>query len=339
MNPLKVLLRSAGSVLPLGFLLRTSYNTPILPYHHVVSDEDLPHIHNLYAYKNRKQFLSDLDWLLVNFKPIHPTDLASYVYEEKPLPEKSFLLSFDDGFREIYDIVAPLLLRKGVPAIFFINPAFIDNRELFYRCKLSLVIDQMKQHPDLRRKLAISLGCQDTNPEAVRRALLGIQYPERHKADEIGKLAGIDFSGFLEKKQPFLTTGQLKHLTSQGFTLGGHSLDHPNYRYLTPAEQVEQTLASCDFVKTFQPELSKFFAFPHEDRTVAQDYFRLIKKKEDGMVFLGTQNGKLELYNHVLHRFNAESPGIHMSKQVKTILLYKAILRLLKTEKVSRNTG
>ena len=44
------------------------------------------------------------------------------------LDRRCLHLTFDDGFRELHDVVAPILLRKGIPATFFVNSAFIDNK-------------------------------------------------------------------------------------------------------------------------------------------------------------------------------------------------------------------
>src|SRR4030081_1498703 len=145
MSIFKNVFLSTTTVFPISWLNRFSSIEVLLPYHHVVSDDYLPHIKGLYNYKNERQFIDDLDWLLRYRSPVHPDELLHCMIEKKPFPNNSFLLTFDDGFREVYESIAPILLKKGVPAIFFINPSFINNNELFYRCKLSLVIEKIKE--------------------------------------------------------------------------------------------------------------------------------------------------------------------------------------------------
>src|SRR5678815_4072273 len=106
MNLLKSIFRGVSSTLPAGPLHRLSGQTILLPYHHVVADEYLPHISGLYPYKNKNQFIADLDWLLARYQPLHPLAVAEAVFQQKPLPSKSFLLSFDDGYRSIYEAVS-----------------------------------------------------------------------------------------------------------------------------------------------------------------------------------------------------------------------------------------
>ncbi len=105
-----------GKLIPIKSLLKI--NTPVFqPFYHVVSNDKLPHILN-YNYRNTYQFEKELDFYLKYFKPVSLSELMT----GKKLPKKVFHLSFDDGLKECAEIIAPILLRKGVPATFFVNP-------------------------------------------------------------------------------------------------------------------------------------------------------------------------------------------------------------------------
>ena len=100
----------------------------IVPYHHTVSDVNLPHIRHLYAYKNEREFESDVAFFTKHFTPVSVDDLLNS--NGKTL-KRSFLLTFDDGCREVYDIILPILEKYNVKGVFFLNSAFLDNKELF----------------------------------------------------------------------------------------------------------------------------------------------------------------------------------------------------------------
>src|ERR1700754_2724866 len=133
MSQLKKNVYKAVSIAPLPLARRVGGIDVLLPYHHLVWDRPVRHIDPLYPYKNKQQFERDLDYLLKRFKPLDPSGLPAALAAGGPLPKGSFLLTFDDGLREVYEVAAPILLRKGVPAIFFLNPSYLDNRALFYR--------------------------------------------------------------------------------------------------------------------------------------------------------------------------------------------------------------
>ena len=123
-------------------------SVPVFPIYHMISDEDVSYVKHLYSYKNVKSFTADLDFFLKYYKPIDLTTLLISVKEKTELPKHSFLISFDDGFKELYDIVVPILKQKGIPATFFINKCFIDNKEMFYRNKASLLIEHFSKLTD-----------------------------------------------------------------------------------------------------------------------------------------------------------------------------------------------
>lgn len=135
--------------LPAAFWQKISGQKLIFPFYHLVSDNKVPHVNQLYPIKSVSQFTRDIDFLLARFNPISYSDLEEYVRRDS-LPEKpSFLLSFDDGLREFHDVAAPILLAKGVPAICFLNSGFIDNKDLMYRYKGSLLCNTLFENPKL----------------------------------------------------------------------------------------------------------------------------------------------------------------------------------------------
>src|ERR1035437_6536104 len=91
----------------------------IFPFYHSVSDEEILHLKHLYNVKTKKEFKKDIEFFLKYYQPIQVADLMKAIENERPV-KNCFLLSFDDGFRQVYDIVVPILKEKGIPAIFFL---------------------------------------------------------------------------------------------------------------------------------------------------------------------------------------------------------------------------
>jgi peptidoglycan/xylan/chitin deacetylase (PgdA/CDA1 family) len=340
MNLLKKIYYGCTDLVPLQLLTRSSPVTSLFPYHHVVSDERLPHIINLYPYKNVRQFSADLDFLMKNFQPISPADLVTFVNTHRKLPERKFLLTFDDGFREVSEVIAPILKRKGIPAIFFINPAFIDNKEMFYRNKISLILQAMedrKTDKGLFKQIAGILNQTSNEFSELKQALLKIRQSDKDKLDEIALLLDISFGDYLKTSRPWLTSEELADLAEQGFCLGGHSWDHPYYQSLTLEEQVRQTIDSCEFIKKYNKGETTF-SFPHSDESLPQQLFDRLNKPETGIDLLfGIQNQKNEISNKMIHRFNSERPQVGFSSQVKGMLAYMIIQKALNKQTIQRN--
>lgn len=327
MNILKSIYYNCSSALPLALLKKLSPSTCLLPYHHIVSDDDVLHIKYLYDYKNVSQFTNDLDILLKNFKPVSPDDLIDNIHRQKKLPANTFLLTFDDGFREVHDVIVPLLEAKGIPAIFFINPAFIDNKKLFYRSKASLLIHELlanKNNEGLLDDVAHVLNSSVKSADELIILIKKLKKEDEETMDILATEFSLSFDDYLKKQRPFLTSEQLISLSRKGFTIGAHSWDHPHYDELSLADQIAQTVTSCNYVKEKVNPAKTTFSFPYYDTDLPQQLFDALKKEDIDLLF-GIQNQKGELYNNVVHRFNAERPGVSFDNQLKGMLLYLAI--------------
>ena len=72
-----------SELVPVSILSEVTRKNLILPVYHLVSDEEVPHVKNLYKYKNIKGFTQDLEFLLKHYQPIDLTELVKIVRQEK----------------------------------------------------------------------------------------------------------------------------------------------------------------------------------------------------------------------------------------------------------------
>jgi hypothetical protein len=315
------------SSLNIQWLKKRSGLGVVSPFHHLVSDEPVPWIDKLYGYKNSRQFESDLDWLLRNFRPLSLEQAAEQARSGRPFAEKGFLICFDDGLRQVYETAAPILLRKGVPAAFFLNPAFVDNKSVFHNFKKSLILDRfdrMTTTPGLLKTAGEILGIEATTADQLRKAIVGVNYLNRQLFDGLAPLFDLDFENFRKEQKPFMDKGQIRQLIAQGFSVGAHSIDHPLYSLVPLAEQLRQTRESTDWVQEqFTPKY-KTFAFPHVDTGVSKAFFGELVNPESPELdlILGNTTAMLEPNPRVVHRFIGENPDIPIDRMVKTVLSY-----------------
>lgn len=239
-------------------LIKKSGIKIIFPFYHSVSDEDVVHIKHLYPSKNIISFINDLDFLLKYFIPLSIDDFLSKNYD----PDQNyFVLSFDDGLRKMFDVVRPILNKKSIPAIFFLNSAFVDNKDLFYRYKVSIIIDHLHDEK-IRNAVNKTLKSNTSDIKKITAQLLSLTYADQNIINEIGRETQIDFERYLKKVAPYMTAEEIKQLVSQGYSVGGHSHDHPLYQKISSEEQMEQTKKSMVFVEDNFPGQKKYFAFP-----------------------------------------------------------------------------
>ncbi len=303
----------------------------LLPYYHLVSDEEVPHVRHLYRYRNAAAFARDIDYFLTRHSPIGLGDLAAHVREGRPLPERAFLPTFDDGLREMNDVVAPILAAKGVRGVFFLNTSTLDNRELGLHQKISLILEEhewLETTFPLREARAL-LAAEGVDGADFPTALKSIPWRSRTAVDRIAALCGLDFGAYLRKTRPYLTTEQVRRMLAQGMEIGAHSVDHPRYAEIGLAEQIRQTESSLqELVERFSPSC-RAFAFPHSDAGVSPAFFRHIFERSGIDITFGTRGMIEDSQRGHFQRFSMEK----VSGPAGRILLHyraRACLRRLR---------
>lgn len=96
---------------------------PVLMYHNI---PQVVHDSLNSSHVQKDLFKKQLEVLLKNkYTPISFYDLYKYQQGEGGLPEKPFLVTFDDGYLDNYTEAFPILLDLKVPATMFVGTAFI----------------------------------------------------------------------------------------------------------------------------------------------------------------------------------------------------------------------
>lgn len=301
-------LHSISRYIPLSFLKFCSQQYFLPVFYHTISDQFLPHITHLYQVRDSQTFKTDLDYLLKHYTPIDLTTLLAHIYEGKPLPKAAFLLTFDDGLSECATVIAPILQQKGIPATFFINSDFIDNKALMFRYKASLLIELLKENTPAQQQLVQQqLSTHQLPFKGIKESLLAVRWPHQPVLDQLAQALDYSFEEFLRQKQPYMTTAQLQHLLQQGFDIGGHSQNHPTYNLLSLPEQLTQTTA-CQAALEQQLELSnKVFAFPFTDYGVSAAFFEEILGQAGFQLTFGGAGLKKEKIKGQIQRLGIET--------------------------------
>jgi peptidoglycan/xylan/chitin deacetylase (PgdA/CDA1 family) len=235
------------------------------PFYHAVSDRELPHLKHLYALRTAEQFEHDLDFMLKYFQPVK---MSEYLGGKMLVdPNRSpMVLSFDDGLLQCYETVIPILIRKGVPATFFVNNAFIDNRSMFFRFKVSLLVEHLKEATDAQKKRAAHLlHCE---VREIRSRLFGVSYVEREITDQVAGAWGYSFSEYMRKDPVYLTSMHIRKMIGEGFEFGSHGIDHPLFALLKRKTTIDHIRASVEDLKKRYSLDYRYFAFPFTDSGV-----------------------------------------------------------------------
>ncbi len=123
-----------------------------------------------------RQFENQLDALAKSATFFSASDIIDVINGKKVLPERAWVITYDDGLREQYDLAWSILQRKGIPGIFYINTGPIENQNIVTTHKIHL----------LRSKVAPDVLFKAVNESIVRHGIKA-EMPTAEKANSVYK--------------------------------------------------------------------------------------------------------------------------------------------------------
>jgi len=147
--------------------------------------------------------------------PISMRDWRESARTGRPLPDRAVLVTFDDGYRSVFEEARPILKRYGIPASMFVCSEPILRQELFWFDALAREAGESAVTELISRSAAGSTAARVT--------------PKSADADD--PLAPM-------------TIDQLKALADEGFEIGVHTASHAHLATTTEADQIAE-LGSC----------------------------------------------------------------------------------------------
>lgn len=305
------------------FLLYKSKISIFIAVYHSISDEVPLHLRYVYQPISKDVFISDLNFFIKHFKNTTIDFLLKSQQTKEYKKERFFILTFDDGLKEIYTTVYPILKEKNLNAIIFVNNAFIDNKDLFYRYKISLLINEIVENSKLRKKVKEILYANNLKSKKIINTLLKLNHNHLSIIDTAIKECEIDIKSYLNFYKPYLTSDQIKELVANGFYIGSHSYYHFNYNELSFEDRINDLKTSIQDIKTRFNQKYKLFAYPFTDYGLSVEWFNTIENLPDVDLTFGCAGLKNKVYSKHYQRIPMDKyKNINGETLIKLELLY-----------------
>lgn len=215
-------------------------------YHRIGKVGDLGFDRNSWS-ADADAFAEQLRFCKTHLDIIDPDDLP-YVRAAKR--GRHAIITFDDGYRDNYEVAFPILQREGVTATFFVSSGFIDSPKLPWWEEIAWMV-QASQHGEMELPAWFDVPVRFDKPyrEGAVHMLL-----KKYKA-----LPGSATTGFMEALAVAAGTGRsrvemsnglwmtwdmLRKMQSAGMTIGGHSVTHPVLSNL-PQQDQQREIMEC----------------------------------------------------------------------------------------------
>ena len=287
----------------------------VVMYHYIrdLKNSRYPNIKGLDIEKFKKQ----IKYFKENYNFVRIEDLIEYYKnpKEKELPEKAILLTFDDGYKDHYTYVLPVLLENNIQGSFYIPTKCFQDKKVLDVNKIHFILEscideeekilkEMEEYLKKNKDSRISLSYDDYFKEyAVDsrfdkkevifiKRMLQVVLPEDYRK----KLVDILFKKYVctigdkiisERafwEELYLTPEQIRMMEKLGMHIGFHSHDHVWLNSLSKEEQEFQIKSSIDYFKEIGVKTEKMtLSYPYGGYN--EESVELIKKYEIPLAF------------------------------------------------------
>jgi peptidoglycan/xylan/chitin deacetylase (PgdA/CDA1 family) len=173
-------------------------------------------------------------------------------------------ITFDDGYRDNFEVALPILQRHRLKATFFVASGFLGDGRLF----VDTVVEAVRRLPVGPVDLGwFGLGTCQADGVGSRRALIGklaanIKYRSLQSRQE----ACERIEALVDATLPadlMMTPEQLRSMHRAGMSIGGHTLDHPILACLDEPEARRQILLDRKLLTSITGTAPQLFAYPN----------------------------------------------------------------------------
>lgn len=237
----------------------------ILMYHRFSEEGKRGHVS-----KNMLEY--QLDLLLQNTEVVPLSELVlnhnnmDYIKKRKrPIS----VITIDDGYRDFYEVLYPLLKERSLPATFFVATGFIDGTNWLWHDKLKWCIENKPENITCFSWAGNYLEFSESESvDHIWKVLVSrlLQYDGvtiDYRIKELAQTFGITIPEIPPKEYAPVTWSEIREMATNDIEIGGHTENHYSLGRL-PESEVEKELIKCS--ERIEKEIGKkpiSFCFPN----------------------------------------------------------------------------
>ena len=239
----------------------------VLNYHRVGQSAGQPWDRTLWS-ATEEGFDEQLGFLAQHADVIGPRDLPAVAAAGRG---RCVLLTFDDGYRDNFELAYPLLRRHRLEATFFLATGFLDRPHIAWWDELAwMVRNATRPVVEAGDWLPADVPLEPDREAAIAalvRAYKAMQGDQDVAfLDHVAAATGSGRCTPAHADNMWMTWEMARELRDGGMTIGGHTVNHPVLARISESEQ-EQEVAVC--AQRLREELDlpmRWFSYPVGDR-------------------------------------------------------------------------
>ncbi|WP_243676341.1 polysaccharide deacetylase family protein [Vulcanisaeta distributa] len=216
---------------------------------------------------SKQYFENQLQYLLkLGFRIMPLCEALELIMSNKGI-DKVAVITFDDGYKGVYEHALPIMKKYGVNGTVYVSPpGLIENKIPNWASAITYALMKIKTPIELNASLGtLKINNEDEKTKAITTLINNI--PKMNK-DELMSMIKVLYNDYLGEDihklyyETMLTLDQIKELSEHGFEIGGHGYYHLGLPYLNDHELKNEIESSKDFISKYNNCSMSTFAYP-----------------------------------------------------------------------------
>jgi peptidoglycan/xylan/chitin deacetylase (PgdA/CDA1 family) len=237
----------------------------VFNFHRILGRTQTTHAFDDTLYESDEvTFRNELRWMKEQADPISEDDLISFVRKKTPLPKRSFLVTFDDGYRDNYERALPILEELKIPSIFFIPTQSINDRELGWWDQVYWILKNTKKPEFSFRNDTFKLTESVHDLAKILNSkikTLGAKETENF-ITELQDICEVQPPSYETSDAQLMSWEQIKSAQQRGVAIGSHTHTHRVLSRLDLASQKSEMQVSKKILETQLGKPVRSIAYP-----------------------------------------------------------------------------
>lgn len=236
---LGIILYRLGLARPLIWLRRQS---PRVLLYHACEDEASDFTRGLNSSTTPRDFAAQLAFLRRYYTVVPLSQL-----ESGRCPDRSVVITFDDGYRSVGERALPLLRAEGFPATVYLVTDVVGNEALVWVNELNWFLNAHANLAFPRVRQWLGAAADEDAAALVGRARAAYD-PEgtRRCLAELRAAAGVDPARLARDTRLYVDWEEVAAMARDGISFGNHTASHPSLARLTPDAQRDEITRARD---------------------------------------------------------------------------------------------
>jgi len=253
----------------------------VILYHHL-ADKPCHFVDQLGISTSPDTFSSHLKWLSKRYDFV---DLDTVLNGN--LPRRPLLITFDDGYRSVLDLAAPILRDHSAPSVFFISEKIIGGGDLPLDNLLCCLANDVGL-PKVETALTGHPPVCASLPELFERHISGLSFAERMALPErLAAEFNLDLRALRAQSSLFLRGDEIRALAEARIEVGNHTRSHLHCRCLDDETSNAEIVEHRATLERLAGRPVRSFSFPYgssADATAVVD--RALRASRHEAIFL-----------------------------------------------------